>query len=305
MLATGIIERLTARGYQVCVVDPEGDYGTIPDIVHIGDGRHAPSVEEVAQLLEFPLHSVVANLLALPFDERPGYLTELCHALHQLNDRTGRPHWLVIDEAHHLLPHHAPALCQSLLADIPGLLLITVDPHHLSQEALEAVNCVISIDAQPSEVVRSIAEVQLITPPEGLPDSLPPGEGVIWNLADIEHVVQFSSAPCRSLHRRHRRKYAEGDMGWDRSFFFTGPEGGERLRAQNLIAFMDISDRIDDTTWLYHAHRGDYSRWIRDTIGDVELADQVARTEASRQKSMSERRAELRHAIEYRYTLPI
>ena len=39
--ATGLIERLIDRDYQICIVDPEGDYGTLDGIVtmEIGFGR--------------------------------------------------------------------------------------------------------------------------------------------------------------------------------------------------------------------------------------------------------------------------
>jgi hypothetical protein len=71
-------------------------------------------------------------------------------------------------------------------------------------------------------------------------------------------------------------------MGWERSFYFTGPKRQYNLRAQNLIAFMDLAENVDDETWLFHAHRGDFSCWIRDSIGDGELADRIAEIEASR-----------------------
>ncbi|MEX1158630.1 MAG: hypothetical protein WEC79_06855 [Thermomicrobiales bacterium] len=305
MLATGMIERLTAHGYQVCVIDPEGDYGTVSDIIQVGDSQPAPSVEEVAQLLEYPSHSVVANLLGLPFDERPTFLTDLCGAINRLRDRTGCPHWLVVDEAHHLLPQDAAAPCCALLTGMPGLLLITIDPRHLAPGAVQAVNLVIAIDAQPSATMQSVAETRKVSLPGQPPDALTVGEGVIWDLSRDSHLVHFCAAPCRSRHRRHRRKYAEGDMGWERSFYFTGPNGQHYLRARNLIAFLDITDRVDDETWIYHAHRGDYSHWIHDAIGDAELAGDVAEIESSRWTSAEERRAQLRRVIEQRYTLPV
>ena len=32
----GIVERLIDRAYQVCMVDPEGDYGTLPQVLTLG-----------------------------------------------------------------------------------------------------------------------------------------------------------------------------------------------------------------------------------------------------------------------------
>ena len=93
-------------------------------------------------------------------------------------------------------------------------------------------------------------------------------------------------------------------MGPERSVYFTGPEGRHHLQAQNLIAFMDIADTVDDETWRYHADRSDFSHWLRDAIADRELADHVGAVEASQQISTCERRRQLRDAIEQRYTSP-
>ena len=49
--ATGLIERLIDRDYQICIVDPEGDYGTLDGIVTIGNRLRPPHVDEVVDRL--------------------------------------------------------------------------------------------------------------------------------------------------------------------------------------------------------------------------------------------------------------
>src|SRR5690606_9309333 len=56
--ATGIIERVTERGYQALVIDPEGDYSVSPGVIRLGDSRHPPDIDDVLQALEQPEHSV-------------------------------------------------------------------------------------------------------------------------------------------------------------------------------------------------------------------------------------------------------
>jgi len=51
------------------------------------------------------------------------------------------------------------------------------------------------------------------------------------------HPFRLRSAPGRTERRRHQRKYAEGDLGADKSFYFRGPAGALNLRAQNLTLF--------------------------------------------------------------------
>jgi hypothetical protein len=110
--------------------------------------------------------------------------------------------------------------------------------------------------------------------------------------------------PARSELRRHRRKYAEGDVGEDKSFVFRGPEGRLNLQAQNLFLFNQIGTGVDDDTWLYHLRRGDYSRWFREAIKDEELAADAERIERMERISATESRRRIAEAIETRYTLP-
>ena len=63
-----------------------------------------PRVEEIVQVLAKPDASCIVNLVGLPIADRPGFFASLAPRLQELRARLGRPHWLVIDEAHHLLP---------------------------------------------------------------------------------------------------------------------------------------------------------------------------------------------------------
>ena len=101
---------------------------------------------------------------------------------------------------------------------------------------------------------------------------------------------------------RHRRKYAQGTLGPDKSFCFTGAEHKLRLRAQNLAVFTQIAEGIDEGTWLHHLRRGDYSRWMREAIKDDQMAEEVASIERSPHMSASESRTAVIDAINRRYT---
>jgi hydroxymethylpyrimidine pyrophosphatase-like HAD family hydrolase len=101
---------------------------------------------------------------------------------------------------------------------------------------------------------------------------------------------------------RHRRKYAEGELGADKSFYFKGPEGKLNLRAQNLVIFTQVAQGVDDATWLYHLRKGDYSSWFTEAIKDDELASEVKQIEKDPGVSADESRALIKTAIEQRYT---
>jgi hypothetical protein len=88
-----------------------------------------------------------------------------------------------------------------------------------------------------------------------------------------------------------------------RSFFFRGPDNRHNLRAHNLTIFSQIADGIDETTWLFHLHRGHYSHWFRHSVKDRYLAEQAEQIERRRDLSGRETRDLIRGLIEARYTL--
>lgn len=52
--------------------------------------------------------------------------------------------------------------------------------------------------------------------------------------------------------RRHRRKYAKGNLGPDWTFVFRGPGQRLSLRARNLSQFLELAEGVDDETRMYH-----------------------------------------------------
>ncbi len=103
-VAAGIVERLMAHSYQLCIVDPEGDYGALPDVLTLGHQNHAVSVNEVHAFLEDPRITLNVNLLGIPLADRPEFFGQLFPNLQAMRTRTGWQHWIVLDEAHHLMP---------------------------------------------------------------------------------------------------------------------------------------------------------------------------------------------------------
>ena len=115
--------------------------------------------------------------------------------------------------------------------------------------------------------------------------------------------VAFTLEPAKVELRRHRRKYAAGELGKDKSFYFRGPAGKLNLRAQNMKVFVQLASGVDDDTWLFHLRQRDYSRWLRDFVKDAPLADEVAAVE---QQALppEESRAQVIAALERRYAAP-
>jgi hypothetical protein len=222
-----------------------------------------------------------------------------------LRARTGRPHWIVVDEAHHLLPASSELVSVTLPRTLSGMMLITVHPEHVAPAVLSSIDIMIAIGNSSDDTLRAFGEVVGAQPPRVLPATKEPGEALLWPRRPQPHdPVWFRTAPPQAEHRRHVRKYATGELGEDKSFYFRGPAGRLNLRAQNLALFVQLAEGVDDETWLHHLRLKDYSRWFREAIKDEALASAAASVEESASLPPKESRTLIRAAIEGRYTLP-
>lgn len=302
--ATGVIERILERGYQALVIDPEGDYGALPGVIHLGDSSEPPGISDILHALDQPEHSVIVNMLAVPLDERARYFSTLCDGVSRLRSEHGFPHWLVVDEAHHVMPGWATAPLLARENDRFGVVLITVHPDNLEPSLLAAMNTVVVTGARPGSILADFARSADVASPVVNTHGSEGGKALLWSAARGPSTRWMTPACSRSEHRRHLRKYAEGDMGPVRSFYFRGPAASINVRARNLSEFISLAERVDDATWSYHLERHDYSRWVLGTVGDRDLAGSVEAVEYCAGMSPSESRAAIRSAIEQRYTAP-
>jgi hypothetical protein len=133
-------------------------------------------------------------------------------------------------------------------------------------------------------------------------ERLPAGHALYWRIGEPETAV-IEVEPPRHERTRHSRKYVEGNLGQTRSFYFRGPDAKLKLRAHNLLLFVQLGDGVDDDTWEFHRRNGDYSRWFRDEVKDDQLASEAEVIERS-SLSAADSRAAIRAAVEKRYTLP-
>jgi hydroxymethylpyrimidine pyrophosphatase-like HAD family hydrolase len=303
-LATGLVERLAEKAYQFCVIDPEGDYGTFAQAVVLGTPQRPPTVEEVLQVLKEPRENLVVNLVALPFADRPLFLLQLLPRLQELRARTARPHWLVVDETHHLQPSAWEPAALALPQRLSGIVRITVDPGLIAPAALASVETVVAVGEAPENTLARLAEVLSEPPPEAEPVKLGPGEVLFWCRSGKGKPFPVRFVPGRTERRRHVRKYAEGELPPERSFYFRGADGRLNLRAQNLILFQQLADGVDDETWSHHLQLGDYSRWFREGIKDDELAADAEQVERESGLTPRDSRERIKAAIAQRYTLP-
>jgi len=301
-----IVERLVEKRYQVCLFDPEGDYDEFERFVTLGGPQQLPGISEILEVLNAMEYSVSVNLLGVPLADRPSAFMSFLARIQELRAKTGRPHWIIIDEAHHLLPATLDSASLTIPKELTSFALVTVHPDQVARAILTSTNGLIAVGPNPATVIEQFsAGAGKELRPQSLPD--PPreaGEVIAWWFCESPQPAKVKVEPAKTELRRHRRKYAAGELGEDKSFYFRGSDGKLNLRAQNLKTFAQIAEGVDEDTWAHHLRQSDYSKWLRDSVKDTGVAEEVARIEKNGQLGPSESRTQILEAIRKHYTAP-
>ncbi|HTP33377.1 MAG TPA: hypothetical protein VMJ75_14465 [Candidatus Acidoferrales bacterium] len=143
--------------------------------------------------------------------ERPVFFGDLLPRLQEMRQRTGRPHWIIADEAHHMLgPVWAPAFPEPANR-LQNLILITVHPDHVSPAALKAVDGVVAIGARPDKAAQEFANVRGIAV-LAMEGTLESDQAFVWFPPGIAYV-STSFTPSGSVTNGRMRTATLGRTG--------------------------------------------------------------------------------------------
>ena len=126
---------------------------------------------ELLEILRRPDSNTVVNMLDVDLADRPTFFDGLLTRLSELRAQTGRPHWIVVDEAHHLVPASRHAVGTTLPHDLHATILVTVHPDQLAPEVLATVETVAAVGDAPASTIRHFCTA-LGVPPPPLPGAL-------------------------------------------------------------------------------------------------------------------------------------
>jgi hypothetical protein len=195
------------------VIDPKGDYADLEDPEHtvtVGDTDRTPSQDEMMRLLEKPDRHAVIALSAIPHADRPAFFVTLMTRLWDLRKRYGRPHWLVVNDAHLLMPA-TPAPAGGEAPNLPrlrGSVMVTSDPRQLASAAMEGVSTLVAAGPSAHEALHAFCEargvtVPALTLPEGRADAvdLDRDHAILWQPASGVAPRVFRIGRCRESRR--------------------------------------------------------------------------------------------------------
>lgn len=290
-LAGLVTEELLKQKYQVCIIDPEGDYRALaasPRTMLLGGPETPlPSVASVLNVAEWNNVSLVLDLSMYGFDQRYIYLCDFLRALRGLRARRGRPHFFLIDEIQSFCPLEGGELTDLLLDVLPwgGFGLVSYRPSLVARPLLERMDHLLLTRLGLPEEIDTVAQWlrryqgadQAL---EALP-ALPRGEAYLCSglrqpgsLARSA-LLRFQVGGRAIPHFRHLHKYLRTPLPVAKRFYFHTREGKPLGTAASLWEFRERSADLPTDALRYHLARGDFAAWIEGALHDEELARRI------------------------------
>jgi hydroxymethylpyrimidine pyrophosphatase-like HAD family hydrolase len=272
---TGLLaEGLLRAGYALCVLDMEGDHanlGQLRGVLTLGGRDPLPTVDEVGRIVRHRFSSVVLDLSLREPALKYAYARDVLDRLTEVRREYGLPHWIVVEEAH-MVSSESLERARA----VGSLCLVTYHPEWLPAAAMREADILITVESS--------------------------GRARIRTGADPAHAVCFAPGAREISHVRHKRKYAEGLVPYERGFTFRDAAGAIGTHVSSLAEFANELERVPRTALTHHAAHKDFSRWIRDVFQDSRLAAAVRRAEEDyRPEATGAFRAALEELLALRY----
>jgi hydroxymethylpyrimidine pyrophosphatase-like HAD family hydrolase/ActR/RegA family two-component response regulator len=291
-LAGLLVEEALRLGYQVVILDPEGDYRGLGASRHVmvlgGRERKPPDIADVISFGEWHGVSMVLDFCGLDLPARTAYLAELLTALQNLRSRRGRPHLLLVDEIQNLSVAVGEELDDLFMEMIEwgGFVAVSYRPGLLPPHLVDRLDSWLLTRLKLSQEVEPFAPVlsrlphgpevleALTTLPRGqayMVSNPPPGAPL-----SADRIVRFQVGTRATPHIRHLQKYLHSPLPAAKQFYFRDPAGKTVVQtAANLWEFREALYKVSLESLIFHLERDDFGRWLRDVIHDDELARQI------------------------------
>jgi hypothetical protein len=271
-----LVEGMHHAGYQVLVIDPEGDFKgmrALPGFVALeANANTVPPPRMVVTLLEAVTVSVVLDLSSYPVARRDDYVAELVRALRPMREHRFRPHWIVLEEAQHFLPPNGNKVSSALVPMLAqgGWAFVSYRPDRLVGEVLAALDHCILTRLRDAEAAQALRQTDNQIPEVSLAD-IPRGHAWLCG----QRVARLRPNARRVPHIRHLYKYLDTPLPKHKRFRFRDDQRFLGVEAASLLEFLQCLRDLPIESLAYHQARGDFARWVKSGLGDGILADHL------------------------------
>jgi len=271
-----LVEGMHHAGYQVLVIDPEGDFKgmrALPGFVALeANANTTPPPTMVVTLLEAVTVSVVLDLSLYPIARRDDYVAGLIRALCPMRECMFRPHWIVLEESQQFLPPNGNKVSGALLPilDQGGWAFVSYRPDRLVDEVLAALDHCILTRLREPEAAQALGQMTSQIPEVSLAD-IPRGHAWLCG----QRVARLRPNARRVPHIRHLYKYLDTPLPKHKRFHFRDERHFLRVEAASLLEFLQCLRNLPHESLVYHQRRGDFARWVDTSLGDRILADHL------------------------------
>jgi HAD superfamily hydrolase (TIGR01484 family) len=271
-----LVEGMHHAGYQVLVIDPEGDFKgmrALPGFVALEVNSNAiPPPRMVVTLLESVTVSVVLDLSLYPVAHRDDYVAKLADALRPLREHRFRPHWIVLEEAQHFLPPQGNEVSSALLPMLAhgGWAFVSYRPDRLVGDVLATLDHCILTRLRDPEAAQALRQARNHVPEVSLAD-IPRGHAWLCG----QRVARLRPNARRVPHIRHLYKYLDTPLPKHKRFHFRDERHFLRVEAASLLELLQCFRKLPIESLAYHQGRGDFARWAKNGLGDGILADHL------------------------------
>ena len=190
-----LMGQLADAGYQFLAFDPRGAYQTFENAVVLGGPKRAPTTDEVLKTLTSTGQNLVVNLLGIPMQKRPAFFEGLVPRLREVCVRTGRPHWIILDEVHHLMPVMQRAIEDGPVRGLTGAILIAMQPDELPSSLLCSLDTIIATGSKQREALQKFCAACNQPCPPFSEDRAEQGEALLWSRKEGGSPMFFRYGP--------------------------------------------------------------------------------------------------------------
>lgn len=314
-LAGLLVEKLLAQEYQICIVDPEGDYTGIRAFPHSlvlgGKGNNQSPVEQVITLLEYTDLSLILDLSLYSLSEKLVYVEKVLRGLKNLRSRRGKPHWLLIDEAHYFCPSKENSLVELIADEMKegGIGIISYRPSQLAHKVLDSIHHWLLTqfdDSGEIDFLNSITDNKFVDDSINQVATLSLGKA--WaSFHNIQEntsspaIIEFQNFQRVTPHIRHLNKYLHAPLPPHKQFYFhiKEPYDGPTT-AGSLGEFLEVLSQVPLRSLKYHLDKSHFEQWLKKVLNDQVLAKQFGKI-ARRNLTGELMREELISATQKRY----